>query len=49
VRGGDVRAVAHPLHSGRSTVVVETDVFDETGRRVARVTRTQAVLSAPTD
>jgi uncharacterized protein (TIGR00369 family) len=45
VRGGDVRAVARPLHRGRSTVVLETDLFDESGRRVARVTQTQAVLS----
>jgi 1,4-dihydroxy-2-naphthoyl-CoA hydrolase len=45
VRGGDVRAVARPLHRGRSTIVVETDLFDERGRRVARVTQTQAVLS----
>jgi 1,4-dihydroxy-2-naphthoyl-CoA hydrolase len=45
VRGGDVRAVARPLHRGRSTVVIETDLFDESGRRVARVTQTQAVLT----
>ena len=44
VRAGAVRAVARPLHAGRSTVVVETDLFDEDGRRVARVTQTQAVL-----
>jgi 1,4-dihydroxy-2-naphthoyl-CoA hydrolase len=45
VRGGDVRAVSRPLHRGRSTVVIETDLFDESGRRVARVTQTQAVLA----
>ncbi len=45
VRGGDVVARARPLHRGRSTVVVETDLHDGTGRHVARVTQTQAVLS----
>lgn len=44
VRGGHVYAVARPLHVGRSTIVVETDVWDDDGRRVARVTQTQAVL-----
>ncbi len=46
VRGGDVRAVSRPLHRGKTTIVVETDLFDSTGRRVARTTQTQAVLSA---
>ena len=44
VREGYVHAVARPLHVGRSTIVVETDLFDDDGRRVARVTQTQAVL-----
>ncbi|GIU94093.1 MAG: aromatic compound degradation protein PaaI [Gaiellaceae bacterium] len=46
VRGGVVRARARPLHRGRSTIVVETDLFDERGKRVARTTQTQAVLQA---
>ncbi len=46
VREGEVVARARPLHVGRSTIVVETDLFDASGRRVARVTQTQAVLSA---
>jgi uncharacterized protein (TIGR00369 family) len=46
VRSGDVLARSRPLHRGRSTVVVETDLHDETGRHVARVTQTQAVLSS---
>ena len=33
-----------PLHVGRSTIVVQTDVTDDEGRRVAQVTQTQAVL-----
>jgi uncharacterized protein (TIGR00369 family) len=45
VREGDVLARARPLHVGKTTIVVETDVFDANGRRVARTTQTQAVLS----
>ena len=46
VREGAVDAVAHPLHVGRSSIVVQTDLFDASGRRVAQVTQTQAVLTA---
>jgi uncharacterized protein (TIGR00369 family) len=45
VREGEVTARARPLHVGKTTIVVETDVLDATGRRVARTTQTQAVLS----
>ena len=45
VRSGHVEAVTHPLHVGRRTIVVQTDVRDGTGRRVAQVTQTQAVLT----
>ena len=45
VREGSVRAQSRPLHVGKTTIVVETDVLDSTGRRVARTTQTQAVLS----
>jgi len=44
VRGGTVEARSRPLHRGSRTIVVETDVFDEAGKHVARVTQTQAVL-----
>ena len=44
VRGGTVEARSRPLHRGSRTVVVETDLFDENGKHVARVTQTQAVL-----
>jgi uncharacterized protein (TIGR00369 family) len=44
VREGEVSAHARPLHVGKTTIVVETDVFDASGRRVARTTQTQAVL-----
>lgn len=44
VREGFVEAISRPLHVGRTTVVVETDLFDDAAKRVARVTQTQAVL-----
>ena len=44
VRGGTVEARSRPLHRGSRTVVVETDIFDKSGKHVARVTQTQAVL-----
>ena len=44
VRDGEVTAVARPLHVGRTVIVVQTDLSDQTGRRVAQVTQTQAVL-----
>jgi uncharacterized protein (TIGR00369 family) len=47
VREGFVEAVSTPLHVGRTTIVVQTDLRDGRGRRVARVTQTQAVLLAP--
>lgn len=47
VRTGHVEATATPLHLGRSTIVVQTEVRDADGRRVAHVTQTQAVLPAP--
>ena len=44
VRDGTVTARARPLHVGKSTIVVETDLVDASGRRVARTMQTQAVL-----
>jgi uncharacterized protein (TIGR00369 family) len=44
VRDGTVTARARPLHVGKTTVVVETDVLDHSGRRIGRTTQTQAVL-----
>lgn len=44
VREGDVRARSRALHRGRTTIVVETDLFDASGRHVARTTQTQAIL-----
>ncbi len=45
VREGTVETISKPLHVGRSTIVVQTDVFDAAGKRVAQVTQTQAVLT----
>jgi uncharacterized protein (TIGR00369 family) len=47
VRGGHIEAASHPLHAGRTVIVVETDVTDADGKRVARVTQSQAVLRSP--
>jgi uncharacterized protein (TIGR00369 family) len=44
VRGGVVRGVCRPLHLGRSTIVVQTDLYDDADRRVAQVTQTQSIL-----
>jgi 1,4-dihydroxy-2-naphthoyl-CoA hydrolase len=44
VRAGRVEAVARPVHVGRTTIVVQTDLADADGRRVALVVQTQAVL-----
>ena len=46
VREGEVRARSRPLHRGRTTIVVETDLHDSAGCHVARTTQTQAVLGA---
>lgn len=44
VREGSVEARSRPLHRGRTTIVVETDLYDDAQKHVARVTQTQAVL-----
>jgi uncharacterized protein (TIGR00369 family) len=49
VRSGEVTAVTRPLHVGRTVIVVQTDMTDAAGRRVAQVTQTQAVLAARLD
>jgi len=46
VRSGAAEAVSRPLHVGRTTIVVETDVLDTDGRRCTRTTQVQAVLTA---
>jgi uncharacterized protein (TIGR00369 family) len=44
VREGTVTATAKPLHVGRTTIVVETELRRDDGRLVAKVTQTQTVL-----
>ncbi len=44
VRDGVVTAVSRPLHTGRTVIVVQTELFDAAGRLAAQVTQTQAVL-----
>jgi len=44
VRAGHVHTVSRPLHTGRRTVVVDTEIYNDAGKLVARVTQTQAVL-----
>ena len=44
-RGGTIHAVARPLHAGRSTVVVETELRRDDGTLVTKTTQTQAVLT----
>ena len=44
-RGGILRAEATPLHKGRTTMVWQTRVTDETGRLVSLTTQTQIVLT----
>ena len=39
VREGHVDSVSRPLHVGRSTIAVQTDLFDANGRHVAQTTR----------
>jgi uncharacterized protein (TIGR00369 family) len=46
IREGTVTARSRPLHVGKTTIVVETDVLDSSGRLVARTMQTQAVLTA---
>jgi uncharacterized protein (TIGR00369 family) len=44
VRSGTLTATGRPLHRGRTTIVIGTDLTDDDGRLVARVTQTQLVL-----
>lgn len=44
VRDGHVTATAKPLHAGRKVIVVETELHDDAGKLVAKVTQSQAVL-----
>jgi uncharacterized protein (TIGR00369 family) len=43
VRAGEVRAVAVPLHRGRTTVTAQASLYDAEQRLVAQTTQVQAV------
>ena len=43
VTGGTVRAVAVPLHRGRTTVTAQASLYDDDGWLVAQTTQVQAV------
>lgn len=42
VRGGAVTATTRPLHSGRTMMVLETELTRDDGKLAAKVTQTQA-------
>lgn len=44
VTGGHAVATATPLNVGRRFIVVETEITDDDGKLVGKVTQTQAVL-----
>lgn len=46
VRGGQVRATSRPLRAGRSVIVVQTELRDDSAALVGQVTQAQAVLPA---
>jgi uncharacterized protein (TIGR00369 family) len=46
VKDGRVTATSRPLHVGRSSIVVQTEIDDAEGRRVAIVIQTHAVLQS---
>jgi 1,4-dihydroxy-2-naphthoyl-CoA hydrolase len=45
VREGTVHATSRPLHVGRTTIAVQTELRDDQGRLVALTTQSQAVLT----
>jgi len=45
VREGELTAVASPLHVGRRTIVIQTEVRDDRGKLVSLTTQTQAVIT----
>jgi 1,4-dihydroxy-2-naphthoyl-CoA hydrolase len=44
VREGHVWLTTVPVHAGRTTIVLQTDITDDVGRLVSRSTQTQAVI-----
>ncbi|HEY1916587.1 MAG TPA: PaaI family thioesterase [Streptosporangiaceae bacterium] len=44
VRGGVVHGTARRLHAGRTVIVVQTDLTDDSGKPAAQTTQAQAVI-----
>jgi uncharacterized protein (TIGR00369 family) len=42
---GIAHATTMPIHVGRTTIVAQTDIRDDAGKRIALVTQTQAVIT----
>jgi uncharacterized protein (TIGR00369 family) len=47
VKSGTVRAVAMPLHRGRSMVTIQSSLYDSEQRLIAQTTQVQAVRKLP--
>jgi uncharacterized protein (TIGR00369 family) len=45
VSAGEVHAKTTPVHVGRRTIVLQTEVRDDNGKLVAMTTQTQAVIT----
>lgn len=45
LREGTVTATTTPVHAGRTSIVVTTDLHDEAGKLLIRTTQTQMVLA----
>jgi 1,4-dihydroxy-2-naphthoyl-CoA hydrolase len=45
VSSGTVRAVAVPLHRGRTTATIQTSLYHDNDRLVAQTTQVQAIRS----
>lgn len=45
VRAGELAAVTVPVHVGRRTIVIQTEVRDDRDKLVAMTTQTQAVIT----
>ncbi|MGW3473080.1 PaaI family thioesterase [Saccharopolyspora sp. NPDC000995] len=46
LREGTLHAVSGPLHIGRTSIAVQTELPDDSRRRIGHTTQTQAVLTA---
>jgi 1,4-dihydroxy-2-naphthoyl-CoA hydrolase len=46
VPAGTIRAVAVPLHRGRTTATIQTSIFDDKDRLVAQTTQVQEIRPA---